>query len=34
MAKVDTCSPITGVKEVDIGWRWCKDELPEEDGWY
>jgi len=32
----DTCSPIAGVKEVDIEWRWCKDELPEEgDGsWY
>ena len=19
---------------VDIGWRWCRDELPEEDGYY
>ena len=19
---------------VDIGWRWCKDELPEKEDWY
>ena len=21
-------------READIGWRWCCQELPEEDGWY